>query len=37
LVCEKGIYEIKAISNLLIPQSNKIVLTQKPKIVLEKT
>jgi len=33
LVCEEGIFEVEAISNLLVPQSNKVVLVQKPYIV----
>jgi hypothetical protein len=37
LVCEEGVFEVKAISNLLISQSSKIVLAQKPKIILDKT
>jgi hypothetical protein len=28
LVCEEGIFEVEAIHNLLIPQSNKIILAQ---------
>ncbi len=30
LVCEEGIFEVKVISNLLVPQSNRVVLVQKP-------
>ncbi len=30
LVCEKGIYEVKTISNMLIPHNHKTILTQKP-------
>jgi hypothetical protein len=30
LVYEEGIFEIKVISNLLVPQNNKIILVQKP-------
>jgi hypothetical protein len=30
LVCEEGIFEVKAINNRSIPQSSKIVLTHKP-------
>jgi hypothetical protein len=37
LVCEEGIFEVKVISNLSIPQNNKTILAQKPQIVLEKT
>jgi hypothetical protein len=37
LACEKGIFEVKAISNLLAPHNSKIVSFQKPQIVLEKT
>jgi len=37
LVCEEGIFEVEAIHNLLIPQSNKIILAHKPQIVPEKT
>jgi hypothetical protein len=25
LVCEEGIFEVKAISNILVPQSSKII------------
>jgi hypothetical protein len=28
LVCEEGIFEIKAINNMLAPQSSKIILVQ---------
>jgi hypothetical protein len=37
LVCENGIYEVKAISDLSIPQNSKSILIQKPQIVLKKT
>jgi hypothetical protein len=37
LVCEEGIFEVKGISNLSIPQSSKIILAQKPQTILEKT
>jgi hypothetical protein len=30
LVYEEGIFEIKAINNLLVPQNDKIILVQKP-------
>ncbi len=30
LVCEKGIYEVEAVNNFLVPQSSKIILAQKP-------
>jgi hypothetical protein len=30
LVCEEGISEVEAISNLLVLQSSKIILAQKP-------
>jgi len=30
LVCEEGIFEVEAISNLLIPQNNKVILVLKP-------
>jgi hypothetical protein len=33
LDCEEGIFDIEAIRNLLIPQNNKTILTQKPQIV----
>jgi hypothetical protein len=36
LVCEEGIYEVDAISNLLIPLSSKIILTHKPQKIIEK-
>ncbi len=26
LICEEGIFEVEAISNLLVPQNNKIIL-----------
>ncbi len=37
LVCEEGISEVEAISNLLVLQSSKIILAQKPQTFLEKT
>ncbi len=36
LVCEEGIFEVKAISNILVPQSSKIISAQKPQTILEK-
>jgi hypothetical protein len=36
LVCEEGVSGIEAISNLLVPQSNKTVLAQKPQTVPKK-
>jgi hypothetical protein len=30
LVCEEGIFEVEAINNLSIPQSNKTILAHKP-------
>jgi hypothetical protein len=30
MVCEEGIFEVKAISNLLVPQSNKTIFAQQP-------
>ncbi len=36
MVCE-GIFEVKVISDLLIPQNSKTILAQKPQIVLKKT
>jgi hypothetical protein len=30
LVCEKGIFEVEAINNMLIPKSNKTILIPKP-------
>jgi len=36
LVYEEGIFEIDAINGLLIPQSSKIILAQKPQIVPKK-
>ncbi len=35
--CEEGIFEVKAISNMLVPQSSKTIVTQKPQAVPEKT
>jgi hypothetical protein len=37
LVCEKIIFEVEAISNLLVPQSSEIVSAQKPLTIPEKT
>jgi hypothetical protein len=37
LVCEEGIFEVEAISNLLVPQSNKTISTHKPHTIPEKT
>ncbi len=37
LVCEEGIFEVEAISNLLVPQSYKTTSAQKPHTILEKT
>jgi hypothetical protein len=37
LVCEEGIFKVKAISNLLLPHNNKTILTHKPETVIEKT
>ncbi len=37
LVCEEGIYDVKAINNLLIPQSSETLLIKKPQTVPEKT
>jgi hypothetical protein len=37
LVYEKGIFEVEAINNLLLPQNNKTILTLKPWIVTKKT
>jgi hypothetical protein len=36
LVCEEGISNIEAISNMLVPHNSKIILAQKPQIVPEK-
>jgi len=36
LVCEEGISEVEAISNLSVPQNNKTILVQKPQTILEK-
>jgi hypothetical protein len=33
LVCEEGIFDIKVINNLLVPQSSKIGLAQKPQTI----
>jgi hypothetical protein len=37
LVYDKGISKVEAISNLSVPQNNKIILAQKLQIVTEKT
>jgi hypothetical protein len=37
LVCEEGIFKVKAIINLLTPHSSKIVLVQRPQTILKKT
>ncbi len=37
LVCEKGIFEIKTISNLLVPHNNKPILALKPQTIPKKT
>jgi len=37
LVCEEGIFEIKTINNLLVPQNRKTTLAQKPPTIPEKT
>ncbi len=36
MVYEEGISEVEAISNLLVPRRNKIILAQKPQIVTKK-
>jgi hypothetical protein len=36
LVCEEGIFEVEAISNMLAPQNNKIVLAQNPQTIPKK-
>jgi hypothetical protein len=36
LVCEEEIFTVEAISNLLVPQSSKIILAKKPQTILEK-
>ncbi len=36
MVCEKIISKVEAINNLLVPQSNKMVLALKPYTILEK-
>jgi hypothetical protein len=36
LVCEERIFYIKTINNMSIPYNGKIILVQKPQIVLEK-
>ncbi len=36
LVCEEGIFEVEAISNMLAPQSSKIILAQKPQTIPKK-
>jgi hypothetical protein len=37
MVCEEGIFEVEAISNLLVPQSSKTIFAQQPQIVPKKT
>jgi hypothetical protein len=37
LVCDEGIFEIKAINNLPVPHSNKRILVQKPSKIPKKT
>jgi hypothetical protein len=37
LVCEKGIYEVKVINNLLIPHNSKTISAQKPHTIIEKS
>jgi hypothetical protein len=37
LVCEEGISKVEAINNLLVPQSNKTTLIEKPLTIIEKT
>ncbi len=37
LVCEKGIFKVKVISNLLVPHGNKTILAQKSQTIQEKT
>ncbi len=36
MVCEEGIFEVEAISNLSIPQSSKKILTHKPQTITKK-
>ncbi len=36
MVCEEGIFEVEAINNLSIPQSNKTILAHKPWTIIEK-
>jgi len=36
LVCEEGIFEVKATINLSIPQNSKIILAHKPYTIIEK-
>jgi hypothetical protein len=36
-VCEEGIFEVEALSNLLVPHSSKIILAQKPHTITKKT
>ncbi len=36
MVCEKGISKVREINNLLIPQTNKTTLIQKPHTIIEK-
>ncbi len=37
MVCEKRIFKVEAISDLLVPWSNNTILAQKPYIAIEKT
>jgi hypothetical protein len=36
LVCEEGVFEVEAISNMSIPHNNKIILVQKPQTITKK-
>jgi hypothetical protein len=36
LVCEEGIFEVKIINNLSVPQSSKAILVQKPQTITKK-
>ncbi len=37
MVFEKGIFEVKVVSNMLILESSRRILTQKPHIITKKT
>ncbi len=37
MVCEKGIFKVESINNLLVPQNSKTILNQKPYTFIKKT